>query len=84
MKKDLIVKEMVIAALSLWEGGDDPETNLEYLKGQAETIARFMQYRGWDIPSGGATSALLAAAKAISRGESSPAHVERAYQTICG
>lgn len=78
------IKKAIIAALSLWEGADDPNTNREYVRGQAETIARIMQAGGWDIPSVGVTDALLAAAREVARGGNTLVHAENVYQVVCG
>lgn len=62
------LKTLIVAALSLWVDGDHPRTNPEYLRGQAETICRFMRAFGRDIPSDGLTDTLMKAATSVSRG----------------
>ena len=84
MKNEALFK-MIVAALSLWEGADDPNSNPEYVRGQAETIARFMQAEGWDIPSGGVTDTLLAAAGNVAlfrHGASTMPEAQRVYDIL--
>lgn len=52
---ELLVKDYVEAALSLWEGGDYTSartSHAEYVRAQAETLARMIQARGYPIDSG--------------------------------
>lgn len=50
-----LVKDYVEAALSLWEGGDYTSartSHVEYVRAQAETLARLVQGRGYPVDSG--------------------------------
>ena len=52
---ELLVKNYVEAALSLWEGGDYTAARTshgQYVRAQAETLARMVQAWGYPVDSG--------------------------------
>ena len=63
------MNKFLVAALSLWEGGD-VRLNPEYARAQAETLARILQAEGFAIDSGDLVSTFDKLATRVCAGES--------------
>ena len=78
--------KFLVAALSLWEGGNIG-LNPEYARAQAETLARILQGEGFTLDSGDLVATFDRLATRVCAGES-PAHAAadffRTFRTSFG
>ena len=62
------LSEMLIAILSLWEGGDGATSNMEYVRAQAETVGRILQNAGIQLDTGDLTDSFVKSINTVCAG----------------